>query len=94
MQVQVRVPPVLRDLVDGAAVITVEPDESGTVSDVVDLLAIAHPTLARRIRDERGVVRTHVNVFVDDENIRDLSGLDTGLRPGADVSIVAAISGG
>jgi molybdopterin converting factor small subunit len=50
--------------------------------------------LERRIRDERGVVRPLVNIFVGDDNVRSLSGVGTLLSPGDDVSILPAISGG
>jgi molybdopterin synthase sulfur carrier subunit len=94
MEVEVRIPPVLRELVGGTASVRVETHDAATVGEVLDRVAVAHPALGRRVRDERGSVRTHVNLFVGDENVRDLSGLDTGLRPGAEISIVAAISGG
>lgn len=50
--------------------------------------------LERRIRDEQGRVRVHVNLFVGAENVRGLAGVATELRAGDEVSILAAISGG
>jgi len=44
--------------------------------------------------DERGSVRQHVNVFVDDENIRFLAGLETPVSEGSTLVIVAAVSAG
>jgi molybdopterin converting factor small subunit len=44
--------------------------------------------------DERGIVRQHVNVFVDGENIRFTAGLQTPVDPGSTIVIVPAVSGG
>jgi molybdopterin converting factor small subunit len=65
-----------------------------TVSSVLDSLAASHPALERRVRDETGRTRIHVNLFVDADNIRDLDGVDTTIVDGSDVSIIPAISGG
>jgi molybdopterin converting factor small subunit len=91
----VRVPTALRGLVAGASSITVDlPGPSPTVGAVLDVLAKEHPALERRVRDERGVTRVHVNVFVGADNIRDLQGLDTAVTGDDDISIIAAVSGG
>ena len=65
-----------------------------TVGAVLDAVSATHPALARRIRDEVGRVRVHVNLFVGADNIRDLDGLDTPIRPGEELTIIAAVSGG
>ncbi len=65
-----------------------------TVSSVLDSLAATHPALERRVRDETGRTRVHVNLFVDSDNIRDLDGVETTVADGADLSIIPAISGG
>jgi molybdopterin synthase sulfur carrier subunit len=54
----------------------------------------SHPALYRNICDETGAVRRHLNVFVNSENIRDLDGIDTGLRSGDLVTVLPAVSGG
>ena len=95
MDVRVRVPGPLRQLVGGAA--TVDLDIAGaepTVAQVLDALAAQHPALERRVRDERGRRRAHVNVFVGGDNIRDLDDLSSVVVHGAEVSIIPAISGG
>ena len=61
---------------------------------VLDQLRREVPALERRIRDERGQVRGHVNIYVDGTDIRELGGVGTVIVPGATVSIIAAISGG
>jgi molybdopterin converting factor small subunit len=98
--VVVRVPTALRELTGGerTVLVEIEPPPGGhgavTVASVLDALAVAHAPLERRVRDELGQTRVHVNVFVGADNIRDLDGLATRVGPGQEVSIIPAISGG
>ena len=101
MEVRVRVPGPLRGLVGGASTVTVEvaadgPPAGGSVSveAVLDALALAHPALERRVRDERGRVRPHVNLFVGADNVRDRDGMTTMVAPDSELTILPAISGG
>ena len=94
MDVCVRVPTALRELGGGRSTLALDLREEATISDLLDAIGSAHPALERRIRDEQGRVRTHVNLFVGDENVRALDGAGTVLRAGDEVSIVAAVSGG
>lgn len=64
------------------------------LGSVLDRLGREIPALERRIRDERGRVRGHVNIYVDGVDIRELGGIDTVIVPGATVQIIAAVSGG
>jgi molybdopterin converting factor small subunit len=92
MVVTVRLPASLRNLTGGEAALRVS--SVATVSDLLDRLATDHPALERRLRDEQGTLRPHVNVFVGPENIRDLDGPATGLVDGSEVMILPAVSGG
>jgi molybdopterin converting factor small subunit len=95
MLVRVRVPTQLRDVAGGTRAVDVEVATApATVADVLDALARLRPALERRVRDEQGRVRQHVNVFVGADNIRDRDGTATPLRPGEELSIVPAVSGG
>ena len=89
-----RVPGALRQIVGGEAVVAVDLDDGATVDQLLDAVAARHPALERRVRDEQGALRPHVNLFVGDEDVRRLEGAGTVLRPGDEVSVVAAISGG
>ena len=93
MHVRVRLPTQLRNLAAGASSVVVD-SMPATVSSVLDSLAATHPALERRVRNETGRARVHVNLFVDDDNIRDLDGVDTAIADGSDLSIIPAISGG
>ena len=84
----------LRAHAGGAGRAELDVDPPVTVSAVLDALASAHPAVGRRVRDESGALRRHVNVFVDADNIRDLDDLDTLVPDGAEVAVLAAVSGG
>jgi sulfur-carrier protein len=92
--VAVRVPTGLRPWSEGEAMLHLEVGDGITVGAVLDRLAVEYPDLERRVRDEQGRVRTHVNLFVGAENTRDLDGLATQLTGGAELTILPAVSGG
>ena len=91
MSVIVRLPAQLRTLVGGAAEITVE---AGTVRDAINAVELLHPGIAGRVLDDQGGLRRFVTVFVADEDVRFLNGLDTQLSPGQTVSLIPAVAGG
>jgi molybdopterin converting factor small subunit len=91
MTAKVRVPTQLRTLTAGEAEISVEGD---TLAEVLASLDAAHPGFRDRLFDENGKLRRFVNVFVADEDVRFLQGLDTKVTNGQTVSIVPAVAGG
>jgi sulfur-carrier protein len=91
--VRVRLPGVLAEHCDGQRSLTVEPPPA-TVGDLLDVLEAQHPRLCRRLRDETGTLRRHVNVYVDGENARTLQGLATPLRRDAEVQVLPSVAGG
>ena len=91
MPVTVRIPTQLRPLAGGNATLATE---AGTIADVLKALDAAHPGFQDRLFDESGKLRRFVNVFVAEEDIRFLDGLDTPVADGATVSIVPAVAGG
>jgi molybdopterin converting factor small subunit len=91
MPVTVRIPTQLRTLTGGASEVACE---GATVSEVLKALDAAHPGFGERLYDENGALRRFVNVFVAEEDIRFLSGVDTPVADGQTVSIVPAVAGG
>jgi molybdopterin converting factor small subunit len=91
MTVSVRLPSQLRALVGGAGEVSVE---ATTVREAILAVESIHPGLAARVLDDAGELRRFVNVFVADEDVRFLEGLDTTLTAGAVVSLVPAVAGG
>jgi len=87
----VRIPPVLRASTGGAK----EVDASGdNVGDVLRSLAQTHPDTEAQLFAERGELNRYVNVYLNDEDVRVLDGLDTPVG-GSDVLVILpAMAGG
>ncbi|HZD65164.1 MAG TPA: ubiquitin-like small modifier protein 1 [Acidimicrobiales bacterium] len=94
MTVVVRLASALRLHAGGSATLELDLPPPVTLAAVLDTLAATHPGVARRVRDEAGHLRRHVNVFVGGDNARDLAGLHTLLAEGAEVTVLPAVSGG
>lgn len=74
---------------------TVQIDEPcATVRDALAATASRWPAVIDRVLTEQGALRRHVNVFVGDESIAFLDGLDTKLTAHTTITIVPAVSGG
>jgi sulfur-carrier protein len=91
MSVSVRIPTTLRTLTGGVSEVSLVGDN---VRDVLSNLDGAHPGFASRLLDDDGNLRRFVNVFVADDDIRFLDGLDTPVPDGAEVAIIPAVAGG
>jgi molybdopterin converting factor small subunit len=91
VSVTVRIPTQLRNLSGNAAEVEVE---GSTVAEALKALEGAHPGFGERLFDDSGALRRFVNVFVADEDIRFLQGVDTPITDGQTVSIVPAVAGG
>jgi adenylyltransferase/sulfurtransferase len=90
MAVVVRIPTVLRKYAGERSRIEVEGE---TLDALLANLREAYPELRKHLYDETGALRTFVNVYLGDENIRDLDG-GRGIRDGDELSIVPAVAGG
>jgi molybdopterin/thiamine biosynthesis adenylyltransferase/rhodanese-related sulfurtransferase/molybdopterin converting factor small subunit len=90
-RVTVRLPMPLRRFTDGAAEVTILTNSVGAA--LVALTEI-HPETRSRLFSPQGEVRRFVKVFLDDEDISNLSGLETALTDGSVLSIILAVSGG
>jgi molybdopterin synthase sulfur carrier subunit len=87
----VRIPTQLRPLAGGHSEISAG---GTTVAEVLKALEAAHPGFSDRLFDDTGRLRRFVNVFLADEDIRFLDGIDTAVPDGATLSIVPAVAGG
>ncbi len=94
MTVQVLLPWLLADCAGGRTSTALDLPAPGPVCALLDALAAEHPVLDRRVRDETGALRRHVNVYVDGEEVRRLSGLATPVPDGAEVMVVQSVAGG
>ncbi len=91
MALNVRVPQPLRNLTGGAST---GQSSGGTLADCVSALDTSYPGMRDRLLDEGGEIRRFVNIFVNGDDVRFLSGLKTELKDGDEVSIVPAVAGG
>ncbi len=91
MATAVRIPTQLRPLADGASEVSVDGD---TVGQVLKNLEAQHPGFGERLFDDEGKLRRFVNVFLAEEDVRFLQGLDTPIAAGQTLSIVPAVAGG
>ena len=87
----IRIPAPLRVATDGAAEVVVDaPDVHGALVS----LQVRHPQVGDRLWDSQGRLHRFVNVFVGEEDVRDLQGLGTRLAHDDVVAIVPAVAGG
>lgn len=91
MSVKVRIPTPLRKVTNDEAEVTAE---GSSIRQVLDDLESRYPGLKERLCDEEGELRRFVNVYVGEEDIRFLQGLDTEVGDAELVSIIPAVAGG
>jgi molybdopterin synthase sulfur carrier subunit len=91
MSVTIRIPTTLRPSAGGRSEVQVD---GTTVGEALSALDAAHPGFSDRILDDAGNLRRFVNVFVADDDVRFLEGLDTPVPDGETVSIIPAVAGG
>jgi sulfur-carrier protein len=90
MAIEVSIPTILRQYTGGEKTVAGKGD---TLAELLSDLDARHPGLAERIRDEDGL-RRFVNVYVNDEDVRFLGGLETPLGDGDNVTVLPAVAGG
>ncbi|MGH2707913.1 MAG: MoaD/ThiS family protein [Actinomycetota bacterium] len=92
MSVRVKIPTQLRMLVGGHQ--EIEVDGAASLRELLTKMGAGHPELIDRVLDEEGHLRRFINVYVGDEDVRFLEGLDTTLEEDQAVSILPAVAGG
>ena len=91
MAIRVRIPTPLRRFTGGAEEVGVT---ANTIGAAVEDLEKKFPGIKERLCDEQGRVRRFVNIYVNGDDIRFLSSLETPVQEGDEVAIVPAIAGG
>ncbi len=92
--VDVLLPGVLREHAGGHDVVHLELADEATVGTALEELAQQWPALGRRLRDDTGAVRRHVNLFVDGDDVRSLQRTRTPLRAGSVLHVLPSVAGG
>lgn len=88
--IEVRIPTILRPYTGDAKVVT---GQGASIAAVIDDLETRHPGLRERLVDESGL-RRFINVYLNDEDVRFLGGLQTPVREGDSLTILPAVAGG
>ncbi len=91
MSVQVRIPTILRYYTEGASEVTADGD---TLAEVLENLEANHNGIKARGLDDSGEIRRFVNVYVGNDDVRFLEGLDSNTPAGTQISIIPAVAGG
>jgi cellulose biosynthesis protein BcsQ/molybdopterin converting factor small subunit len=94
MSITVRIPTILRTYTDNAASVELDAAGESTLQDVFNALEIKAPGILTRIVEENGALRRFVNVYIGDDDVRFLDGLNTSVAAGAVVSVIPAVAGG
>ena len=91
MAVTIVIPTPLRQFAGGSSEIEVE---ANTAGEALEKLTATHADLKKHLYNDGGNLRNFVNVYVGDEDIRDLDGLETQVKSGGEILIVPSIAGG
>jgi molybdopterin converting factor small subunit len=89
--VEVRIPTVLRSQAGGQSTVSVD---GATIGEVLGKLVAEFPGMSGQVLQDDGSLHKFVNIYVNDDDVRYLNGLDTPVPDGAEVSILPAVAGG
>ena len=90
MSIEVRIPTILRQYTGGEKAVE---GSGSTLAELIDDIESRHAGLRNRLVDEKGL-RRFVNVYLNDEDVRFLDGIDTALSDGDVVTVLPAVAGG
>ncbi|GAC1327127.1 MAG: MoaD/ThiS family protein [Chloroflexota bacterium] len=91
MSVRVRIPTPLRQATNGESELN---SDAATVQGLIEELETRYPDIRGRLRDESGALRRFVNLYVNGQDVRFLTGLQTDLKSCDELSIIPAVAGG
>jgi molybdopterin converting factor small subunit len=91
MAIEVSIPTILRPYTDGAKSVEAI---GATLAEVVDDLESRHAGIKGRLVEDDGSLRRFVNVYLNDEDVRFLDGINSPVADGDNVTILPAVAGG
>ncbi|GHV51778.1 MoaD family protein [Synergistales bacterium] len=91
MPVTIQIPTALRAFTDSKSEIQAE---GSTAEEVIKNFAETYPDIRTHLYDENGKLRSFINIYLGDSNIKDLAGLGTPTKDGDALTLVPAIAGG
>ena len=93
MPVTFHIPGALREFAGGRSIVELKYSPI-TLADALSALWTLYPGIRERMANEQGQLRQHINIFIGEDDSRYTGGLASPVSPGAQISIVPAISGG
>jgi sulfur-carrier protein len=87
----IKIPPVLRPSTGGVKEVSAD---GGNVKEILQVLATEHPATESQLFNGQGELNRYVNVYLNDEDVRVLDGLDTPVRADDTLVILPAMAGG
>ncbi len=91
MTAQVRIPTVLRSAMGGDSTISVE---GATIGEVLGQLTSTHPSVKAQLLNDDGTLHRFLNVYVNDDDVRYLGGVDAPVANGDEITLLPAVAGG
>ncbi len=91
MAAVLRIPTVLRPAVGGVATLEVE---GTTIGEVLRTLTAAYPATQGQLLDENGALHRFLNIYVNDDDVRYIGGLEAPVADGDDITLLPAVAGG
>lgn len=92
MSTKIKIPTPLRRHTNGLSTVEISTNEN--VRGTLHTLTAQYPTISERLFDGQGQVKTHINIFLNNEDIRFLNGLETNVKDGDTVVLLPALAGG
>lgn len=91
MTAKVRIPTVLRPAMGGDASVSIE---GSTIGEVLDRLTDSHPEIKSQLLNEDGTLHRFLNVYVNDDDVRYLGGVNATVANGDEITLLPAVAGG
>lgn len=91
MAIEVRIPTVLREHTQGEKKVAAE---GATLRELVADLDARYPGIGQKLLDDDGQLHRFINIYIDDEDVRYLGGIEAPVNDGAEISILPAVAGG
>lgn len=91
MTAKVRIPTVLRPAMGGDTSVSVE---GSTIGEVLDRLTTTHPAVKSQLLNDDGSLHRFLNVYVNDDDVRYLGGVDAPVANGDEITLLPAVAGG
>ncbi len=91
MAAVVRIPTVLRPATGGATLVSVE---GSTIGDVLESLTTTYPAIRGQLLNEDGTLHRFLNVYVNDDDVRYLGGVDAPVADDDEITLLPAVAGG